>query len=216
MDLARTLETLRDHHMAAIDDFARQAFEDELDRLRMLRLIDESLGLGDMLPDFELADGAGRIWRSVDLLDRGPLVLAFFRGGWCPYCEITMAALNEARPRIEALGAAAIGISPELQEHVTATAKSRGLTYPLLSDPTNAYARLCGVAYELSPDHVRIHRDRNRSLPAMHGDSKWRLPVPSVYVVEPSGRVVFAFADVDPARWPDPKDLLDALRRLAG
>ncbi|MBV9836287.1 MAG: AhpC/TSA family protein [Alphaproteobacteria bacterium] len=215
MDLARTLETLRDHHMAAIDDFARQAFEEELDRLRMLRLTDESLGVGDMLPDFELGDGAGTVWRSMDLLDRGPLVLAFFRGGWCPYCEITMAALNEARQSIEALGAAAVAISPELPEHVAATVKSRGLTYPLLSDPTNAYARLCGVAYELSPDHIKVHRDRKRSLPAMHGDSKWRLPVPAVYVIEPSGRVVYAFADVDPARWADPKDLLDALRRLA-
>lgn len=215
MDLARTLETLRDHHMAAIDDFARQAFEEELDRLRMLRLTEESLGVGDMLPDFELSDSTGTVWRSTDLLDRGPMVLAFFRGGWCPYCEITMAALNEARPGIEAMGAATIGISPELPEHLSATMKSRALTYPMLSDPANAYARLCGVAYELSSDHIKIHRDRQRSLPAMHGDSKWRLPVPAVYVVEPSARVVFAFADVDPARWPDPKDLLDALRALA-
>ena len=215
MDLARTLEALRDHHMAAIDDFARQAFEEELDRLRMLRLTDECLGVGDMLPDFELTDSGGRIWRSTDLLDHGPLVLAFFRGGWCPYCEITMAALNDARPRIEAMGATAIGISPELPEHLAATVKNRALGFPFLSDPKNTYARLCGVAYELSPDHVRIHRDRKRLLPAMHGDSTWRLPVPAVYVVEPSGRVVFAFADVDPARWADPKDLLDALRRLA-
>ncbi|MBM3622360.1 MAG: AhpC/TSA family protein [Alphaproteobacteria bacterium] len=215
MDLARTLETLRDRHMAALDDFARQAFEEELGRLRMLRLTEESLGVGDILPDFELADSAGRTWHSMELLDSGPLVLAFFRGGWCPYCEITMAALNDARARIEALGATTVGVSPELPEHLRATVKSRGLAYPLLSDPKNAYARLCGVAYELSPDHVRIHRDRKRSLPAMHGDSTWRLPVPAVYVVEPSGRVVFAFADVDPARWPDPKDLLDALRRLA-
>lgn len=215
MDLARTLETLRDHHAAAIDDFARQAFEEELDRLRMLRLTDECLGVGDVLPDFELADSVGKIWRSMDLLDRGPLVLVFFRGGWCPYCEITMAALNDARERIEALGATAIGISPELPEHLAATVKSRALGFPLLSDPKNAYAHMCGVAYELSPDHVRIHLDRKRSLPALHGDSKWRLPVPAVYVIEPSGRVVFAFADVDPARWADPKDLLDALRHLA-
>jgi peroxiredoxin len=215
MDLARTLETLRDHHMAAIDDFARRAFEDELDRLRMLRLTDESLGVGDTLPDFELADGNGKVWRSTELLDRGPLVLAFFRGGWCPYCEITMAALNDARSSIEALGATTLGISPELPERVATTVKSRALVFPLLSDPANAYARLCGVAYELSPDHIKIHRDRNRSLPTMHGDGKWRLPVPAVYVVESSGRVVFAFADVDPTRWPDPKELLDALRRLA-
>lgn len=215
MDLARTLELLRDRHMAAIDPFARDAFEEELDRLRMLRVVEDSLGIGDTLPDFELPDGGGALWRSTALLDRGPLVLSFFRGGWCPYCEITMAALDDARAGIAALGASVVGICPETPELVGATARARGLGYPLLSDARNAYARLCGVAYELSPDHVRVHRDRKRALPAMHGDTAWRLPLPAVYVVEPGGRVVYAFADVDPARFPEPDALLAALRTLA-
>jgi hypothetical protein len=85
----------------------------------------------------------------------------------------------------------------------------------LLCDPANAYARTCGLTYELSPGYIRIHRERGRDLPALHDDTEWRLPVPAVFVVQPNARIVFAFTDADPARWPDPEELvasLDALR----
>ena len=214
MTLAQTLLELGRHHRAALSARDRVDFEDELDRLRMMRVAEEGLGLGDYLPDFALEDGAGRTWTSGELLDRGPLVLALFRGDWCPYCELTMAALEEARPAIEALGATAVGIMPDGREHIARMAARRGIGYLLLSDPTNGFSRTCGLAYDLSPDHVRLHRERGRDLPARHGDSIWRLPVPAVFVVEPDARVAFAFADVDPARWPDPEALLASLREL--
>jgi peroxiredoxin len=215
MGLSQTLLELGERHMAALPERDRQDFEDELDRLRMERLAEEGLRLGDYLPDFALQDTAGRRWTSAELLDRGPLVLALFRGGWCPYCDLTMVALEEARPAIEALGAQAVGIMPDRPEQIAATGRQRGIGYLLLSDPANGYARTCGLAYELSPNHIRIHRERGRNFPALHGDAKWRLPVPAVFVVQPDARVVYAFADVDPARWPDPEELvasLDALR----
>lgn len=215
MSLTKTLRDLSQRHMAALPARDRADFEDELDRLRMMRVAEEGLGLGDYLPDFALKDPAGRRWTSSELLDRGPLVLALFRGGWCPYCDLTMVALEEARPAIEALGAQAVGIMPDTPEEVAATARQRGIGYKLLGDPANGYARTCGLAYELSPNHIRIHRERGRDFPRRHGDAKWRLPVPAVFVVRPDARVAFAFADVDPARWPDPEQLvasLDALR----
>ncbi len=215
MKLKQTLEALRDHHRSDIDDFARRAFEDELDRLRMMRVAEDGLGIGDYLPDFELEGADACIWRSGELLDRGPLVLAFFRGGWCPYCDVTMAALDRASAALQALGATVLGIMPDTIEHVRRTASMRGLSYGLLSDPRNEYAALCGLAYDLSPDHIRIHTDRRRDLPKLHGDTKWRLPVPAVFVVERSGRVVFAFSDVDPSRWPDPEGLVDSLNALS-
>lgn len=214
MTLTRTLLELGRHHMAALSARDRADFEDELDRLRMMRIAEEGLGLGDYLPDFALQDGAGRIWTSGELLDRGPLVLALFRGDWCPYCDLTMAALEEARPAIEALGATAVGIMPDGREHIARTAARRGINYLLLSDPANGFSRTCGLAYDLSPGHVRLHRERGRDLPARHHDSTWRLPLPAVFVVEPSARVAFAFADVDPACWPDPEALLASLQEL--
>jgi peroxiredoxin len=168
-----------------------------------------------MLPDFALKDVTGALRTSHEFLDRGPLVLAFFRGGWCPYCALTMVALEEARPAIESLGALAVGIMPEPLSNITQTAAKRGISYPLLSDPANGYARTCGLAYELSPNHIRIHLERGRDFRKLHGDTAWRLPVPAVFVIEPSARIAFAFADVDPAHWPDPEALiasLDALR----
>lgn len=214
MNLIRTLRELSERHMAALPARERADFEDELDRLRMIRLAEEGLGLGDYLPDFALRDGAGRLWTSQELLDGGPLVLALFRGGWCPYCDLTMVALEEARPAIEALGAQAVGVMPESLQHVAETTRKRGLAYLMLSDPANHYARTCGLAYELSPDHIRIHRARGRNFPALHDDTTWRLPVPAVFVVAPDARVVFAFADVDPARWPDPEELVRSLDEL--
>jgi peroxiredoxin len=215
MSLSQTLLELSRHHMAALSPRDRADFEDELNRLRMLRVAEEGLSVGDYLPDFALQDGSGRVWTSGELLDRGPLVLALFRGDWCPYCELTMAALEQARPAIEALGATAVGVMPGERELVAATAARRAIGYPLLSDPANGFARTCGLAYELSPAHARVHRERGRDLARLHGDTAWRLPLPAVFVVEPSARIAFAFADVDPAQWPDPEALLASLAELS-
>ena len=101
-----------------------------------------------------------------------------------------------------------------MPEHVAETARRRGIGYLLLSDPANRFARMCGLAYELSPGHIRIHRERKRDFPRLHGDTTWRLPIPAVFVVEPDAHVAFAFTDVDPARWPDPEELLGSLADL--
>lgn len=214
MNLAQTLRDLKDRHRGRLSARERADLQDELDRLRMVRLIEEGLGLGDHLPDFNLSDGAGRQWTSQELLDRGPIVLALFRGGWCPYCDLTMAALEEARPTIEALGALAVGIMPERAERIASTVRRRRIGYLMLSDPANGFARACGLAYDLSTAHIRIHRDHGRDLPALHADTHWRLPVPAVFIVAPDARVAFAFADVDPACWADPEELLAGLRTL--
>ena len=150
MMLKQTLLELGRHHRAALSVRDRADFEDELDRLRMMRLAEEGLGLGDLLPDFALEDVAGRVWTSGELLDHGPLVLALFRGDWCPYCDLTMVALEKARPAIEALGAMAVGILPDGREHIASTVARRGLGYLLLSDPANAFSRTCAI----SPPHA--------------------------------------------------------------
>ena len=103
---------------------------------------------------------------------------------------------------------------PDPPEHIARITQERGSAYPLLSDPANGFARTCGLAYELSPNHIRIHLERGRDFRALHGDTTWSLPVPAVFVVAPDARIAFAFADVDPARWPDPEELVRSLDSL--
>jgi peroxiredoxin len=214
MSLSQTLLELSRRHTAALSPRERADIEDELDRLRMMRVAEDGLAAGDPLPDFSLEDGAGRVWTSGELLDRGPLVLALFRGGWCPYCDLTMLALEDARAAIEALGATAVGVMPGGREVVASAAAKRAIRFPLLADPANGFARMCGLTYELSPAHIRIHKDRGRDFRTLHREPVWHLPVPAVFVVEPSARVAWAFSDVDPARWPDPQELLASLEAL--
>ena len=168
-----------------------------------------------MLPDFALEDAAGRdLDARTSCSTAGRSCWRLFRGGWCPYCDLTMVALEEARPAIEALGAQAVGIMPgppRACRRDRRRARHRAIRCSAI--PANGFARTCGLAYELSPDHIRIHLERGRDFRALHGDTTWRLPVPAVFVVEPSARVAFAFADVDPARWPDPEELLALARR---
>ena len=186
MGLTETLRRLGERHMAALPERDRLDFEDELDRLRMMRVAEDGLAVGDHLPDFALADRAGRTWTSQELLDRGPLVLALFRGGWCPYCELTMAALEEARPAIEALGASAVGIMPEpsrapcrdgasarhqlsaaersrqpLRAHVRSRLRAVTRSHP---PPSRAQARLPAAArrHDLAPADPGGVRDRTR------------------------------------------------------
>ena len=164
MSLSQTLLELSRRHMAELPSHERADFADELDRLRMMRVAEDGLGVGDPLPDFALEDGAGRVWTSSELLDRGPLVLALFRGGWCPYCDITMLALEDARPAIETLGATAVGVMPGGRSEVAAAAAKRGVRFPLLADPANGFDALADVG-----DAVVPVVDLRRQVASAHG-----------------------------------------------
>lgn len=218
----RSLMTIRDELqrrraavLAQLDPGDRQVIADGIERVRMLQVAETSLAAGDTLPDFELADAAGRVHRSRDLLAKGPLVLSFFRGAWCPYCDIAMRALETVRPRLEALGASVVGVIPTRGEELAHLAEERHLRYPMLVDVGERYARLCGVHFEVADDHVAFYRRLGIDLPTQHAGAGWELPLPATYVVRPDGTISFAFADADWVRRAEPDDVVEAVRRCA-
>ena len=99
MTLQCELDGIKAQLLAVLGPEDRQALEDAIERLRMLQLVEQGLGVGDVLPDFILPDIGGRVLASEGLLAKGPLAVMFFRGPWCPYCSLTLQALDEARPR---------------------------------------------------------------------------------------------------------------------
>lgn len=216
MSLQEELERRRREVHERLGPAAVQVIEAGIERLRMLQLAETALAVGDPLPEFALPDPAGRIGRSEEILARGPLVLAFFRGAWCPYCDLSMRALERVRPEIEALGATLLGVAPARPEELARVASERALHYPILTDVGEHLAELCGARFEIAPEHVAFYRSLGLDLPATHAGAGWELPLPATWVVGRDGIVAWAFADADWGRRAEPEAVVEAVRRLVG
>jgi peroxiredoxin len=169
---------------------------------------------GDMAPDFSLPDQHGRIVTLSAELARGPVVLTFFRGGWCPFCSITLRALANAQESIRRAGASLIAIAPQSEAGIRATAETQGLDFPLLSDHGNAVARSYGLVWHLDAEAQAIYRRLGHDVPAINGAPGWELPMPAGYVIKPSGRICRARVDARATHRLEPAEALAALAGL--
>lgn len=169
---------------------------------------------GDQVPDFKLPSTAGKNIRLSGLLEAGPVVLTFYRGGWSPYCSVQLRALQAALPEFERLGAQVVAISPEIPEQAKATARKLGLGFALLSDVGNNIARKFGpvvaVPEILRPVYVQFGID----IPAHNGDDSFELPLPATYLIDENGRVQYASVNADPRNRAEPADIVAAVARL--
>jgi peroxiredoxin len=212
--LAAALDSLSAELEAGRDPAASVLFERFIGWLRSGVLGLSTLTVGDPLPDFVLPDQDGRLVTSAELLADGPLILSFFRGGWCPYCGLEMVAIEQARPEIEAAGAQIIGISPEILRFPADTIKERGLRYRLLADADNGLALLLGLVFRMPQGIIDRYKSRGLDLAERHGNDGWMVPIPGTFLVDRGGIVRLAFADPDYRVRLEPAALIEALRSL--
>ena len=170
---------------------------------------------GDTAPAFTLNDPEGRPVSSADLLARGPLVLSFYRGVWCPYCNMELQALQAALPEFEALGASLVAISPQTPVNSRKSVRQNSLSFPILSDTQNAVAAAFGLRFTLPDYLVDLYKSLKNDLPAFNGDASWTLPMPARYVIGRDGVILYAEVNPDYTRRPEPEDMLPALRDAA-
>lgn len=190
------------------------AYERGVDELRATGIAGRALAVGDAMPAFELPNASGEPVRSADLLQGGPLIVTFYRGGWCPYCNLELRAYQAALGRIRALGAGVVAISPELPDRAVETAARNAIEFDVLSDAGNAVARRFGLVFRLSDELVDIYRRNGNDLERHNGDGSWELPVPGTFVVDRGGRVALADVDPDYTRRLNPSDVLRELEAL--
>ena len=174
-----------------------------------------ALKVGDKAPQFTLKDADGAPVSSTDLLSRGPLIVTFYRGAWCPYCNMELQALEAALPSFRARGAMLAAISPQTAANSRKSIRNNNLTYPILSDPGNETANGFGLRFTLPDYLVALYKGMKNDLPAFNGDPSWTLPMPARYVVRSDGFIAYAEVNADYTRRPDPEDLLPALERLS-
>jgi len=189
-----------------------QTMADATRQLESLGIADRSLKTGDRVADFELPNHLGEKRRLSDMLARSVVVLNFYRGGWCPYCNMELNALQQALPDIKASGATLVAISPELPDKATDTQARHTLEFDVLSDVGNRVSEAFGLTFEL-PEQLRpIYTKLGIDIPAFNGDDSFALPVPASYVIDSDSVIRYHFVNADYTRRLEPDDLLRALR----
>ncbi|WP_412066270.1 peroxiredoxin-like family protein [Rhizobium sp. SYY.PMSO] len=186
----------------------------KIEELRQSFARDNAITEGDIAPDFSLSDAKGGSVSLSTLLVQGPTVITFYRGGWCPYCNIQLRAYQAILPQIIAAGASLVAISPQAPDGSLSTAEVNALTFNVLSDVGNRVAGSFGLVYSLADELRAALRSVNKALPDINGDDSWELPVPSTYVVARDGRVKLAHIDVDYTQRLEPEKILAALGSL--
>jgi peroxiredoxin len=168
--------------------------------------------VGDQAPDIVLPDASGRTFDVAKLLETGPVIVTFYRGGWCPYCNLELRAYQAVLPRITAAGARLVAISPEKPDDSMSTAEKNALTFPVLSDIGQRVGKAFGLVYSFTDELRSVYDGFKLNIPAKNGTpDDWSLPLSATYVIGPDGRILFADTSVDYRRRTDPLDVLQVL-----
>jgi peroxiredoxin len=214
MTLRQELDAFRSAFMTKAPPDIREAMARADVELAASGVARHAVKAGDPAPDFRLPDAFGGKRRLHGLLAKGPVVVSFYRGGWCPYCNLELRALQNALLTIQQLGAQLVAISSQTPDESLSTAEKNELAFPVLSDIRSTTAKSYGIAFDLAEELRPIYARFGHALPAKNGDDSWVLPIPATYVVDTSGTIVLAFIDVDYRNRLEPAEIFSALESL--
>ncbi|MBY0380379.1 MAG: AhpC/TSA family protein [Xanthobacteraceae bacterium] len=167
---------------------------------------------GEVAPSFSLKDPEGTVVDSSDLLRRGPLIVSFYRGVWCPYCNMELQALEAAKLEFERRGASLVAISPQTAPNSRRSVRQNGLSFPILSDVKGDIGAAFGVRFKLPDYLVELYKQFKNDLPTFNDDPSWTLPMPARYIIGQDGVILYSEVNPDYTRRPDPEDMIPFLQ----
>ena len=175
---------------------------------------ENAMGVGDKFPDATLTDHHGQPWRFKDALAKGPLLVVFYRGGWCPYCNLELRAYQTMLPDIVGSGVQLVAVSPEPPDGSLSTIERNALEFPVLTDTRNELAQALGIVIEMTPDLQGLMAGYDLDLSKKNADTGWTLPIPATFVVARDGTIEFAHVDRDYRERAEPEEAKQVLQRL--
>jgi len=174
----------------------------------------QGLQVGDQLASFELPNQLGQTISLDELQGDSNIVISFYRGGWCPYCNIELCVLQQALPEFKSHGARLIAISPQLPDESMSTAEKNELSFPVLSDAGNKVAKEFGLVFTLSEQLRPLYESFNIDLPATNGDKSFELPIPATFIIDSDGVVKGAFVNADYKQRMNLSDIINVLKEI--
>lgn len=215
MDLKTQIETLSEEMKSKIPEGAAVVMTRALSELKSSGLENASLKKGAKCPEFSLPNAQGKMVSVTELLRQGPVVLVFYRGGWCPYCNLTLRALQKSLDAIRGNGAQLVAISPQEPDQSLSTAEKNELTFEVLSDMQNKVAKSFGLVFKLPNDLVKLYGEFGIDLKKANGDDRNELPLAATFVVAKNGTIEHAFVDADYKSRMEPAEIVSVLKKLA-
>ena len=167
-----------------------------------------ALERGARVPSVSLPDALGHPVSLAALWSKGPLVVVFYRGGWCPYCNLELREWQRLLPTVAARGGTLVAISPQTPDNSLSTAEKNELAFPVLSDSKLDAARGFGVLFDMPAELVALYQGAGHDLPVRNGNGQWALPVPATYVIGMDGLIRYADVDADYRNRAEPADVL--------
>jgi peroxiredoxin len=175
---------------------------------------EHALKVGDSAPPFNLPNADGVMVDSAKLLVKGPLIVTFYRGHWCPYCNLDLQAIEATAASIRTFGASLVAISPQTTANGRKSQQENRLSFPILSDFGGQVAEAFGLSFRLPDDLIEVYKGFGVDLPVINADPRWNLPMPARYVIAQNGLIAYAEVNPDYTRRPDPSELLPILKYL--
>lgn len=185
-----------------------------VERLIAAETAEHALKAGDKCPDFTLPTAEGGLERISDVLERGPAVVSFYRGQWCPFCSAELEALHVAEPQIRAGGAQLVAITPEAGGLALKVKRERKFGFDILCDLDNGVALQFGLVFRVPDEAVAFFNEVRHSLPTIYDNNSWFLPIPATYIVARDGTIAHSYVNPDFRYRLDPSEIVRVLSEL--
>ena len=190
------------------------AYEEMVAELGQSGFLDHALKAGEPFPDFVLPSAEGELVSLAGIRAKGPVIISFFRGEWCPFCRLMLAALAEALPDIEAAGATLLALTPETHGLPLKMKTYHNARFEVLADIDCGVGLATGIIFRVPALYRARLESGGTSFPDRHGNGGWFLPVPATYIVDRDGIIAWRFLDVDFVHRPEPGDIIAAVKKL--
>lgn len=177
-------------------------------------IAEKILKVGDKAPEFMLKNHKGKTVSSIELLKKGNVIVTFYRGVWCPYCNTDLAYLKRFKEIFEEKGATMVSISPQTEENNAKIVEQQRLNYDLLSDKGNEIAHQFGLRWKLVDPLKSLYKSFKIELPNFNNDNSWTLPIPARFIIGQDGIIKYAEFSIDYTKRPNPDVLVNALNRI--